>query len=105
MNSFMSATQDQDVAVMFSGDGKNLEADQVSVIYQITVDTKIRSTPYARVYDSKIEDEQEILFSMGATFRIEEGCLFSGRDDIHCVKLTMVHVEDEQWNKMTSHLN
>ena len=105
MNSFISVTQVLDVAIMYSGDGKTTETDQVSVIYEITVDTNIRSTPYAKIYDSVFKDEQEILFSMGATFRIDEVGLFLNREDIHCVKLTMVHVEDERWDKLTAHLD
>jgi hypothetical protein len=104
MNSFLSATQDEDVAILFSGDGVTTAADEVSVIYQMLIDTNIRSTPYAKI-KSVMKDEQEILFSMGAVFRIGEVSKVPDHNAVSCVKLTMVHIEDELWNKLTAHLD
>ncbi|CAF3924737.1 unnamed protein product [Rotaria magnacalcarata] len=102
MNSFISATQDPAVARVFSGMGENLQPDEVSVIYEMTIDTNIRSTPYAKI-DTINPDEQEILFSIGAIFKIEKIDQLSA--NIYSVKLTMTHIDDELWNKLTAHLN
>ncbi|CAF1518878.1 unnamed protein product [Adineta ricciae] len=103
MNSFMSTTQDIEVAIAFSGDGSSeMKPDEISVIYEMTINTNIRSTPYAKI-KSKMNDEEEILFSMGSIFRI--GDVKELRNRVYCVKLTMVHIEDQLWNKLTAHLD
>jgi len=104
MNSFLSATQDEKVAFMFSGDGQITEPDEVSVIYEMSIDTNIRSTPYAQI-KSVNPDEQEILFSMGSIFRIGDVEEVINHAGMFRVKLTMVHIEDELWNKLTAHLD
>jgi hypothetical protein len=70
----------------------------------MSIDTNIRSTPYAKI-KSVNSDEEEILFSMGAIFRIEDVDKVPGHDGIFRVKLTMEHIEDELWNKLTAHLD
>ncbi|UJR06839.1 hypothetical protein I4U23_011127 [Adineta vaga] len=102
INSFMSATQDIEVAAAFSGNGITTESDEISVIYDMMIDTNIRSTPYAKI-KGVMEDEEEILFSIGSVFRI--GPVEEMRDRVYSVKLTMVHIEDETWNKLTAHLD
>ncbi|CAF3373462.1 unnamed protein product [Rotaria socialis] len=101
INSFCSVTQDERVALAFSSMGKNVNPHEVSVIYEMTIDTNIRSTSYAKI-DTLIPDEQEILFSMGATFKI--GKIDELNAKIYSVKLTMMHIEDELWNKLIAHL-
>ena len=102
MNSFLSATQDEKVAIAFSGDGETTNADEVSVIYEMFIDTDIRSTPYSKI-ESVMENEEEILFSMGSVFQI--GQIDELRNKVYRVKLTMIHKEDELWNKLTAHLD
>jgi hypothetical protein len=68
------------------------------------IDTNIRSTPYAKIKSAN-PHEQEILFSMGSMFRIGDVNKIPGHDGVYCVKLTMEHIEDELWNKLTAHLN
>ena len=102
MNSFLSGTQDEEVAIVFSGNGQMTGRNKVSVIYEMLIDTNIRSTPYAKI-ESIMENEEEILFSMGSIFCI--GDVKMVRDRVHYVKLTMEHIEDELWNKLTAHLD
>ena len=103
-NSFTSATEDLDVAFMFSGDGTTTSPDEVSVIFEMSIDTNIRSTPFARIRSTK-SDEQEILFSMGGVFRIGEINDVPNHPGVHCIKLKLEHLEDELWNKLTKHLD
>ena len=49
MNSFVSATEDKQVAFAFSGDGQTANLDEVSIIYEMLIDTNIQSTPYAKI--------------------------------------------------------
>jgi hypothetical protein len=64
--------------------------------------TWVRSTPYAKI-ESINPDEQEVLFSMGSVFRI--GNVEKIRNKVYRVQLTMVHKEDQLWNKLTAHLD
>ena len=102
MNSFLSATQEEDVAVLFSGNGEMIDPNEVSIIYEMLINTNIRSTPFAKI-ESVMENEEEILFSMGSVFRI--GDVKMARNRVYYVKLTMTHTEDELWNKLTAHLD
>ncbi|CAF3240214.1 unnamed protein product [Rotaria sp. Silwood2] len=106
MNSFLSTTTDRYVARFFAGDGhiENLET-QVSVLYEIEIDTRLpHSVPFAELDDQSIfEHEHEVLFSMGAVFRIGE--TYEEHRYLWTVKLILTSEEDEQWNVLTEHLS
>ncbi|CAF1234288.1 unnamed protein product [Rotaria sp. Silwood1] len=105
MNSFLSTTTDRYVARAFASDGdiENPET-QVSVLYEIDIDTRLpHSVPFAELGDqSNFEHEDEVLFSMGAIFRIGE--TYEEHRYLWTVKLTLTTNEDEQWNVLTEHL-
>ncbi|CAF1466090.1 unnamed protein product [Rotaria sordida] len=103
-NSFLSATSDYEAACFFAGDG-NVDRDYVSVIFEISVNTKVKhSIPFAKIdYQSIFRDEDEVLFSIGAVFRV--GGAEEIRERLWKVELTLTQIEDEQWNILTAHLN
>lgn len=105
INNFLSTTTDRYIARIFSGDGFTENPDiYVSVLYEITIDIRLsHSIPFAKLNDqSNFEDENEVLFSMGATFRIDD--LVEENKYLWTVKLTLITQEDEQWNILTEHL-
>ncbi|CAM4851941.1 unnamed protein product [Rotaria magnacalcarata] len=71
INTFLSTTTDKDVAIMYAGNGSERPALE-SVIFEINVDMAIEeSKPFANIqHMSYFHDENEILFSLGASFRI-----------------------------------
>ena len=81
-----------------------IQKEKVSVTYQITVDTSIpHSVPFAKIqYASIFKDEDEVLFSMAAVFRIDEVEQYGS---LWIVDLTLINKEDETWNELTAHLN
>ncbi|CAF3799074.1 unnamed protein product [Rotaria sordida] len=103
-NSFLSTTNDYEAACFFAGDG-NVDRDYVSVIFEISVNTKVKhSIPFAKIdYQSIFKDEDEVLFSIGAVFRVDE--TEEIREHLWKVNLTLTQIEDEQWNILTAHLN
>jgi hypothetical protein len=107
MNSFLSTTANYDVAKWFSGGGiAEIEKGHVSVIFEISVDTRQPLiVPFARIdSQSKYKDEEEILFSMAAVFRIQN--VEKIDDKLWHVKLMLDrNTDDEQWFSLTSHLN
>ena len=53
----------------------------VGVLFQITIDSSISSTPFANVRGvSYFQDEEEILFSMHSIFRIGQIKQINGND-------------------------
>jgi hypothetical protein len=102
-NSFLSTTRDFNAALFFSGEGR-IDEPQVSVIYEIFVDTSItHSVPFAAIeYQSIYEDEDEVLFSMAAVFRIGRTEEISER--LWKIELTLTPPSEEQWNILTAHL-
>jgi hypothetical protein len=105
MNSFLSTTNDVQAAVFFSGDDSlDNPKIEVSVLYQITVDTSVpHSIPFAEIdYLSVYEHEDEVLFSMASVFRIDAVEQYG---KLWVIDLTLIDKEDEEWNVLTAHLN
>ena len=105
INSFLSTTTDRHVARAFAGDGDDkLGEKDISVLYEITIDTRLSySVPFAELGGyTNFEYEDEVLFSIGAVFRIEESC--QEHRKLWTVKLTLNNDENEQWNILTEHL-
>ncbi|CAF1147762.1 unnamed protein product [Didymodactylos carnosus] len=70
-NGFLSTTRDIRVALMFSG-GDQVSHGMKSVLFEIKVDRPLGTLVFADIERfSHFEDEKEVLFSIGATFKIE----------------------------------
>jgi hypothetical protein len=102
-NSFLSTTRDYQAALFFSGEG-NVEDSQVSVVYEISVDTSIaHSVPFAAIeYKSIHMDEDEVLFSMAAVFRI--GRIEQINERLWKIDLTLTPSTEGHWDILTAHL-
>ena len=105
MNSFLSTTSNRTAALFFSGEGTTPDADHVSVLYEIEIDTTVESTtPYAKIaYQSIFADEDEVLFSVASVFRI--GLAEEIGKHLWQVKLTLTNNDDTYWKALTAHLN
>ena len=70
VSSFFSTTTKKDLACIFAGDGNR--NDEASVLFQIDIDHHVKEFDYADITrESAFGDtEIEVLFSMGAVFRI-----------------------------------
>jgi hypothetical protein len=102
IKSFLSATQNEQLALEFLESNCTLNPDEVSVIYEMSIDTSIQSVPYAKI-PNVLKNGEDILFSMGSIFRIRK--VYERRARMYCIKLTMEHIEDELWNRLTGHLD
>ncbi|CAF1181114.1 unnamed protein product [Adineta steineri] len=102
-NSFLSTTQDYEAALFFSGEGR-VSDPEVSVVFDISVDTSIgHSVPFASIeYQSMFQDEDEILFSIGAVFHIGETKEIGER--LWTVKLILTPQQEGLWTNLTKHL-
>ncbi|CAF1556059.1 unnamed protein product, partial [Adineta steineri] len=71
-NSFLSTSTDQQVSLMFA-DSARENPDLIGILFRMTINPSISSTPYVSVSDiTQFNDEEEILFSMHTIFRIGE---------------------------------
>jgi hypothetical protein len=98
IKSFLTATQNKQLALVSLDRNSTLNPDVVLVIYEMFIDTRIQSVPYA-----KIPNVEEILFSMGSIFRVQE--IYERQTRMYCIKLIMEHIGDELWNRLTGHLD
>ncbi|CAF4620048.1 unnamed protein product, partial [Rotaria sp. Silwood2] len=69
-NTFLSATTACDVALVYSGEGSD-RPEKESVIFEIDINTSNTLTPFAKIENfSYFVSENEVLFTIGAIFRI-----------------------------------
>ena len=83
-----------------------IDEGHVYVIFEILIDTCSPLTvPFARIdSQSKYKDEEEILFSMAAVFRIEN--VEKTDENFWHIKLILdTNKDNEQWLLFTNHLN
>ncbi|CAF3979898.1 unnamed protein product, partial [Rotaria sordida] len=96
VSSFFSTTTNRDLACVFAGDGSsNTES---SVLFQINIDHSLKEFEYADVTTESAfgGTEQEVLFSMGAVFRIlSVDRINTGLWNVH-LKLTIEKNEEFQ---------
>jgi hypothetical protein len=75
INSFLSTSIDQQVALIYAGD-RTIHSTMKSVLFQIKINVKETSNtyqhPFADISEfSHFKEEQEVLFSLAAMFRVE----------------------------------
>ncbi|CAF1327831.1 unnamed protein product [Didymodactylos carnosus] len=72
MDTFLSATTNQQISDIFCGKGDSISPDCERVSFKFNINPSIKSKPYASIAKhSAVEHEDEILFSIGPVFRIK----------------------------------
>jgi hypothetical protein len=102
INSFFSTSGNRQVALIFTGNSSASDSNIESVLFEISIDIDKCRRPIADIKRmSYMEEEDEILFSMAAVFRIESvHRLYS--EDIWVVHLIMNGEEDEELNALAN---
>jgi len=101
-NSFLSTTRDLTVALRFAQNSSLDDSDTVGIIFVMTIDPSIKSTPFASIENlSHYELEEEILFSMNTVFRIDS--IIKSSDDKHLWQIDLIQTKDNdpQLNALT----
>lgn len=102
INTFFSTTTSSIVAANFISDGSERPLLE-SVIFEIDIDTKKTTKPFANAQSlSTMQNENEIIFSIGTVFRIESVELIT--DIIWQVKLAISEKDDEHIKEVYSYL-
>ena len=101
-NTFLSTSLNERVSLEFAQ--KSLHRpDSVAVLFQITIDPSILSTPFAPIKSvSAIPTEDEVLFTMNTVFRI--GRIIQAEDRLWRVELTSTKDDDQELKRLTEHI-
>ena len=100
-NNFLSTSQTSNVAHDYAETASEA-SNKVGIIFEMTIDPSVSSTPFAFIREfSGFPNEEEILFSMHAIFRI--GAIEKIYDDkpIYEVKLTLTADDDQELRNLT----
>ncbi|CAF1485095.1 unnamed protein product [Adineta steineri] len=101
-NSFLSTSTDEQVSLMFA-DSARENPDLTGVLFRMTINPSISSTPYVSLNDiGQFNDEEEILFSMHTIFRIGE--MTEIDDRLWEVNLTLTSDNDPQLKCLTDYI-
>jgi tetratricopeptide (TPR) repeat protein len=102
-NNFLSTSTDQAISRVFA-DSNAIHLDVIGILFEITVDPMVSSTPFARLDSASYykDLEQEILFSMHTVFRIGEiKQIDNNNSQLWHVKLTLTSDNDQQLKALT----
>ncbi|CAF5142659.1 unnamed protein product, partial [Rotaria sp. Silwood1] len=77
----------------------------VGILFQITIDPAVSSTPFASIRDeSYFKKEDEILFSMHTVFRIGEVRKIDNNRALYQVDLKLTSDDDPQLRELTDYI-
>ena len=107
-NSFLSTSTNKDVALMFASNEYNSRNNNIYVLFIITIDPVKASSsgiPFAFIENySAFQQEEEVLFSMHAVFRIQNIYEPTENNGICEVKLTLTDDNDPQLADLIPHM-
>jgi len=103
-NNFLSTSKYRDVSFTFA-ESNTGNPDLVGILFVITVDPLISSTPFASIKDiSYYNEENEILFSMHTVFRICDIKPIREVDRLYQVNLTLTNDNDQDLRMLTDRI-
>ena len=109
VNGFLSTTRRKDLAMFYVGElvhSSTEEAEPVEhILFEITIDENVNEFPYADIskHSAFGETEEEILFAMGAIFRIQS-IVMDNNTGVWTVKIILTSEEDEELKILTESL-
>jgi tetratricopeptide (TPR) repeat protein len=105
MNSFLSATLNRDLAVVFAGTNNQPDASSPmqSVLFIIDVeDMSKETTPFAPIKSfSCFEEEDEVLFTIGAIFKVQS---VEQHENMWHVQLQLSKQQNELYEELSKHM-
>jgi tetratricopeptide (TPR) repeat protein len=103
-NNFLSTGRDQQTSFVFA-ESTLANPGLFGILFKITIDPSISSTPYALISNvSYFKEEEEILFSMHSVFRIGEIEKIDNNDRLYQVELKLTADDDQQLRALTSQI-
>ncbi len=103
-NSFLSTSTKRKVSLRFANEALT-KTDTVGILFKMSIDTSISSTPFASIQDvSYIDTEAEIVFSMHTVFRIGDINKFDNNGSLYQVDLELTADDDQQLRNLTERI-
>ena len=103
-NCFLSTSSDREISFGFA-ESIQSGSDLIGVLFQITVDPSIASTPFANISNfSHYQTEDEILVSMHSVFRIGQTKQIEENNRFWEVNLTLTSDNDSELFTLTEHI-
>ncbi|CAF3081484.1 unnamed protein product [Rotaria sp. Silwood2] len=103
-NNFLSTSKVRNVSLGFAKDALET-ADLAGVLFQMTIDPTVSSTPFASIREvSYFQAEEEILFSMHTVFRIGDVRQIDKENPLYEVDLKLTSDDDEQLRELTARI-
>ncbi|CAF1156105.1 unnamed protein product, partial [Didymodactylos carnosus] len=104
MNSFLSTSRNRSVSLGFVSSASSSD-DLQRVLFEISVDTRIKSRkPFANIQSlSFYDEEEEILFSIGSVFRIQQ-IHFDNEYQVSIIALTFCSDADNEYEELYQHM-
>jgi tetratricopeptide (TPR) repeat protein len=100
-NNFLSTSFVREVSFTFA-ESNSHSPDMIGVLFRITIDPSIASTPFAKVNNvSYFKSEEELLFSMHSVFRIGQMKSIDGNNRLWHVDLLLTDDNDPDFCELT----
>ncbi|CAF1479383.1 unnamed protein product [Adineta steineri] len=106
-NSFLSTSNNKDLAIIFAGNNSLLDENKTPVLFKINIINNSNDiSPFANISEFSVfgEGENEVLFSMGTVFRIENVTQQHSDGDFWLVQLTLTNANDPQLIELTRYM-
>ncbi|CAF1486907.1 unnamed protein product [Adineta steineri] len=104
-NNFLSTSKDKQVSLKFA-EFASMIPDMVAILFVMSIDPCIKSTPFASIKEMSAikEQEEEILFSMHAVFRVNAIKQIDNNDQLYQVELQLTSDDDQQLRILTDRI-
>ncbi|CAF0757700.1 unnamed protein product [Adineta steineri] len=103
-NNFLSTSTDKEVSIGFA-QGALGNGDMVGILFIMSIDPCIKSTPFASIKEeSYFKEEEEILFSMHTVFRVNVIKQMDNTNILYQVELELTSDDDHQLRLLTDRI-
>ncbi|CAF4053101.1 unnamed protein product [Adineta steineri] len=104
-NNFLSTSKDEEVSIGYARIAST-EPDKVGILFIISIDPCIKSTPFACItaHSYYKAQEEEVLFSMHSVFRVSAVKQIDDNNQLYQVELQLTSDDDEQLRVLTDRI-
>ncbi|CAF1469411.1 unnamed protein product [Adineta steineri] len=103
-NNFLSTSKVRNISLRFAQRAAT-NPEQVGVVFTMKIDPAQSTTPFASIASiSKLQKEEEVLFSMHSVFRIQDIKQMGGNNRLYEVNLTLTADNDPDLSKLTDYI-
>ncbi|CAF3265936.1 unnamed protein product [Rotaria sp. Silwood2] len=102
-NSFLSTSKNREMSLDFA-DRSSGTTGMVGILFQMTIDPTVSSTPFASIQEENYFKDEEVFFSMHTVFRIDDIRKIDNNRQLYEVDLKITSNDDQQIRILTSRI-